>query len=77
MDYILEQLATFANISEGIDRMKLAPYVRLEKYRGKEVVKIREKVGYLVVRGECRVTSKRREAVVSHFNCLAISAYFQ
>jgi hypothetical protein len=77
LDYILQQLASFAHTLEGLDRMRLAPFVRLEKYRAKEAVRVRERVGYLVARGECRVSGRRREAVVSRLNCLAISPYFQ
>jgi CRP-like cAMP-binding protein len=77
-DHILRELATFAgSTAEGLDRVRLAPLVRLEKYRMKEVVRARERVGYLVVEGECRVRCHRREVVVSRGNCLAITDYFE
>ena len=51
-EYILEELAAFAG--EGLDCVRLASWVRLEKYRLKEAVRVRERVAYLVVEGECR-----------------------
>jgi hypothetical protein len=30
----------------------------------------------LIVEGECRVSCKRREVVISKFNCLSIAGYF-
>lgn len=78
LNFILEELAKFAESKpEALERGKLAPLVWLEKYRLKETVKIRQKVGYLIVDGECRVSCKRREVILSSPNCLAISRYFQ
>lgn len=76
--FILQELAAFAGVpAEILERTKLAPFVRLQKYRLKETVKVRQRIVYLIVKGECRMSCKRREAVISRFNCLAISDYFQ
>lgn len=43
-------MASFAGITtEGLDRVRLAPLLKLEKYRLKEAVKARPEVAYLIV----------------------------
>ena len=42
-----------------------------------EQVRVRQRTMYLIVEGECKISNKKKEVVVSRFNCIALEKYFE